>query len=159
MGRQMAEKLATIGVSKVVDVLQVEKSKLVQCVGEKMATHIIQAAQGIDNSPVVVKGPVKSIGTELTFIPVDSYEKVAEKFKVMSNDLAARVIRDTKRHDRRPKQLVLRWALNNYDSKFSSTSVPYDFAGETVEKMAQGIQKCALSMLKSHLKPPFKVFR
>ena len=67
VGPATLEKLERIGISKVSDLAVADVSALKHSIGEAHAIHLVQLANGIDQSPVVSDRETKSIGHEETF--------------------------------------------------------------------------------------------
>lgn len=67
VGPRAAEKLRGAGLSTIGDLARESLPRLTHLLGEAMAAHVHQLAQGIDERPVEPGRPAKSVGAEVTF--------------------------------------------------------------------------------------------
>ncbi|KAF0980958.1 hypothetical protein FDP41_012746 [Naegleria fowleri] len=98
---------------------------------DKLASQSLNIANGKydeDYDRVVSRGPVKSIGSELTFLPIhNSYEEVDQKLRIITQDLAPRIQRDMQRNNKRfATTLTLKYCHGGYFDKFHSKSCRID---------------------------------
>jgi len=115
-------------------------------------------SKGIDNSEIVESGPVKSIGQELTFLPQSTFEGVMSFMKPVFQQLHDRLSRDQQKHNRIGTSFVIKWAVGDYWSKFSSSSGKHNF-NVVYGCSADDIAHVAMQVLKQQVKPPFKITR
>jgi DNA polymerase-4 len=93
VGPRTAERLGSIGVKTVTDLLAVDRRILTGAIGESNTAHLLALAVGVDERPVVPDRQAKSIGHEETFA-VDIADLVAlEAELVRMCDLVASRVR------------------------------------------------------------------
>lgn len=124
-----------------------------------MAKQVKQLAQGLDTSLVVDKGPVQSIGQELTFLPQTSMEQLQSKLQPLVADLVHRITRDQERNQRCATHVTVRWALHNFATKFASTSCKVVVLDAKQSNMQQRLLQTCTTLLQKQLQVPFAVTR
>ena len=136
---------------------------------DKLTSRVLNIANGRydeEYDKVVSRGPVKSIGSELTFLPVQTYEDVALKLSIITQDLAARIQRDIQRNNKRyATNLTLKYCHGGYSEKFHSKSCKIDsncyYTSANSMKIGndETIQDEALILFKQNVSLPFKLQR
>ncbi|MDA3028022.1 MAG: DNA polymerase IV [Actinomycetota bacterium] len=93
VGPRTAERLGSIGVETVADLLAVDQRILREAVGESSTSHLLMLAVGRDDRPVVPDRQAKSIGHEETFAADIADSAVLEAELVRMGDLVASRVR------------------------------------------------------------------
>jgi nucleotidyltransferase/DNA polymerase involved in DNA repair len=133
-------------------------------VGDQMAKLIVDLCNGIDDTPVQDQGAPKSLSSELTFLPINTFEMVDDKLSIIADDLSHRIERDRERYgDRIPTRLTVKYSTDNYNTSMTSISSEKN-ALHCIRKMTTRddviriIRQISFSLLKSKL-TTFRMFR
>ncbi|KAG2392969.1 hypothetical protein C9374_009546 [Naegleria lovaniensis] len=138
---------------------------------DKLASQSLNIANGKydeEYDRVISKGPVKSIGSELTFLPIhNSYDEVDQKLRIITQDLAPRIQRDMQRNQKRfATTLTLKYCHGGYFDKFHSKSCKIDskcyYASSnfiTSHHENNDIHSRAMMLFKEAVPLPFKLQR
>jgi DNA polymerase-4 len=92
VGPQTGETLRRLGMRTVGDLAHLSRRTLERALGESLGAHLHALANGIDQRPVVVNEPSKSVGTEETYErDLDSAEEVLRELLRLSDRTAGRL--------------------------------------------------------------------
>ena len=94
VGPKSAERLKSIGVLTIGNLLHVPEAELVVMFG-KNGHDLVQRAQGIDDRPIITEHQVKSISQETTFARDVRDEKVLQSTIIQLSDNVGRQLRDS----------------------------------------------------------------
>lgn len=135
---------------------------------DKAAIKVLNIANGKydeEYDRVVSKGPPKSIGSELTFLTIQTYEDFEQKLRTITGDLYTRIQRDLKRNNNRyATKLTLRYCHGTYRDPFHSvsckiTSTIYNNLNNYEEQDQSNIHSLVIKMFKQKVSLPFKLQR
>ncbi|EFC44003.1 predicted protein [Naegleria gruberi] len=135
---------------------------------DKAAIKVLNIANGKfdeEYDRVVSKGPPKSIGSELTFLTIQTYEDFEQKLRTITGDLFTRIQRDLKRNSNRyATKLTLRYCHGSYRDPYHSvsckiTSNIYNNLNNYEEKDESNIHSLVIKMFKQKVSLPFKLQR
>lgn len=92
VGEQTATQLRRLGLERVGDIAAMPRATLQRVFGEALGAHLHDLSRGIDERPVVVSEPARSVGSEETFAAdLDSEEAVLKELLRLSDRTAARL--------------------------------------------------------------------
>jgi DNA polymerase IV len=92
VGPQTGETLRRLGMRTVGDLAHLSRRTLERALGESLGAHLHALANGIDQRPVVVNEPSKSVGTEETYErDLDSAEEILRELLRLSDRTAGRL--------------------------------------------------------------------
>jgi DNA polymerase-4 len=92
VGPQTGETLRRLGMRTVGDLAHLSRRTLERALGESLGAHLHALANGIDQRPVVVNEPSKSVGSEETYErDLDSAEEVLRELLRLSDRTAGRL--------------------------------------------------------------------
>ena len=98
VGRKTEERLSLFGYRKIGEIAKVEKDTLKKQVGDRLATHLIELANGRDNRPVEPIHEAQSIGKETTFEEDIHSREIAQMYLLsLSAQVGWRIRREGKR--------------------------------------------------------------
>ncbi|KAL9651561.1 hypothetical protein ABK040_001506 [Willaertia magna] len=164
IGYQTKEKLSQLcNIKTVREFRKANALEIKKCFhSEKIAIRALRIANGKydeEYDPVVEQGPVSSIGSSLTFLPIDSYEEVNNKLYILALDLNTKIKRDmTKNNQRYATLLTLKYSFGSYKEKYQSVSTRIDKTCYTSINGSE-IQKKALELFKQKIALPFQLYR
>jgi len=129
---------------------------------EKLASKALNIANGKycdDYDRVVPRGPPKSIASELTFLPIQTYEDVELKLSVIAQDLHCRIQRDLQRNNqRKATRFTLKYCFGTFRDKFHSKSCKID-SKSYCSRTSKDWTSLALGLFKEEVSEPFKLTR
>eukprot|EP00899_Mesostigma_viride_P027400 jgi/Mesvir1/7845/Mv11779-RA.1 len=107
IGHRACESLADMGVTSVEQLREVPFPQLVQRFGPRLARFMCEAAQGEDSTPVVDKGPPKSVSVEDSLKCCRSLGHCEAILRNLSGDLLCRLREEACESGRWPRTLTL----------------------------------------------------
>ncbi len=126
VGPKTAEKLSRLGVATIGDIADLDSDTVVACLGEGVGRHIHALANGIDDRPVEVDRPTKSISQESTF-PIDlvGSDDVNAQLVSLADGVASR-LRQAGLYSR---TISIKVRLGSFETMTRSVTLPAATAG------------------------------
>ncbi|KAL3687502.1 hypothetical protein R1sor_013811 [Riccia sorocarpa] len=122
VGRQTELILCDMGVQTVADLRDFKLSQLFERFGARIGQFLFDACRGQDLTPVVDRGPPKSITVEDSFKSCRSVQQAEGILRVLAPDLIKRLDEDREETGRRPRTLTVKWRLSWTKGNFGSVS-------------------------------------
>jgi nucleotidyltransferase/DNA polymerase involved in DNA repair len=149
-GGKLGESLAEFGgrkVEKFSDLIEIGRIELAGTFGDECANWMINAANGIDHTPVEQRSEAKSIGCGKSYrqkniLPPIALQdgRVLHWLTELSTELEERVLADTYMHSRIPRQLTVGLSIA-YVTKENSTIDPTDVVKKWHESQGMSLSK------------------
>jgi nucleotidyltransferase/DNA polymerase involved in DNA repair len=150
-GGKLGESLAEFGgrkVEKFSDLIEIGRIELAGTFGDECANWMINAANGIDHTPVEQRSEAKSIGCGKSYrqkniLPPIALQdgRVLHWLRELSTELEERVLADTYMHSRIPRQLTVGLSIAYVTPKENSTIDPTDLVKKWHESQGMSLSK------------------
>jgi DNA polymerase eta len=150
-GGKLGDSLAEFGgrkVEKFSDLVEIGRIELAGTFGDECANWMINAANGIDHTPVEQRSEAKSIGCGKSYrqkniLPPIALQdgRVLHWLRELSTELEERVLADTYMHSRIPRQLTVGLSIAYVTPKENSTVDPTDLVKKWHESQGMSLSK------------------
>ncbi|KAL2629504.1 hypothetical protein R1flu_014190 [Riccia fluitans] len=161
VGHQTELILGDMGVKTIADLRTFKLSQLSERLGARIGQFLYDACRGQDFSPVVDRGPPKSITVEDSFKSCRSLKHAEGILRILAPDLIKRLDEDREETGRRPRTLTLKWRLSWTKGNFGSVSsdLPVELLSSSMstERRSAVAVDVALKMLVRSLGKEFEI--
>ncbi|OAE35561.1 hypothetical protein AXG93_1452s1010 [Marchantia polymorpha subsp. ruderalis] len=144
VGRQTEAILLDLGVQTITDLKKVSVCQLSERLGARIGQFLYDACRGRDYTPVLDKGPPKSITVEDSFRNCTTLQQAEGILRVLAPDLIKRLDEDRVETGRRPKSLTLKWRVQG--PKWNFISVSTDLPVELLSPSLSKEQRAAVAV-------------